>query len=59
MTSPSARAGKPFVINQRRIEGEVLHAIPKKTLCRCCWREIRSGDYCSDDHAAKHQRLSS
>jgi len=57
MTSPSARAGKPFVINQRRHEGEVLNAIPRYTLCRCCWRPITGGDYCSLEHAAKHKRL--
>lgn len=59
MTSPAPRAGKPFVINQKRVDGTVVNPIPKYTLCHACWRPIPDGEaYCSPEHAAAHQRLS-
>lgn len=53
----SHRAGKPFVVRQRREDGETLHHTPKHRLCHACWRIIPTGDYCTPEHAAAHQRL--
>ncbi len=56
----SSQAGKPFTINQRRVDGEPVNTIPRYTLCQACWRPIPSGEaYCSPEHAQLHQRLSS
>lgn len=58
--SNSHRAGKPFVVNQRREAGEVINSIPRYTLCRACWKQIAAGQaYCSTAHQQLHQRLAS